>query len=727
MTQQRTTIVLGVIAAALLAVILIFDRGTLSTGQLEERAGRVLRSFARDSVTRVELVRGDEAPIVFEREPPEEDEEEDEGLALERWRIVAPVRVAADQDAVDGLMSALDWLVIDRVLEDVGAAQRRTFGLDDPRFVIRYRVEAQEVVLRVGGEAPREAGIYVMVEGEDRAYIVGADLIESIDHDLSHFRERSLFPSDFYASSSREIRIEGAGDPILLEKEEDGWHVVRPVQGWASASMVDAIIRFGREARIARFVREGGDDLGEYGLEQPWRTLLMVRPGSGDGTRRVRLRVGNPCGEHTDERYAIASDSGPVVCVLSSDLAALEIDAERLREGRLFTLANDQISRVVVEAGGRTMELSRDESAWNVEIGGESTPADDGAISEWINSLRESRALAFEPYAEGARGIASPTATLTIHRASADEPITVTLGERAEDGVWVRRGDENALVRFDARVAELLDAQRDRFRSRELVGASAADARVVTVRRGDVEERAVRGTGGDWALEAPIATEADRIVVREIAQQIATLRAERFVADEPADEHGLASPRISVTVRFEPSEDAEEPAEPRTVTLNVGALSESGAYARLDGEGPVFEISRGVNDALGQSLVSLDLLTIDTESAESIRIERGGEVVVELRREGSRWIGGAEEATAALIDRLGTLRATGVVAYGAPEASLGLDPPATRVTIDDVHLDFGQTMGEGDEAFIAARKSGLDVVYLIRPDLLRAILEYPGR
>src|SRR5687767_8079633 len=115
MMERRTTIILGAIAAALLIGIVAFDRGTLSTGQLEERAGRVLRSFDRDHVTRVELVRGDERPIVFEREPPEN--EDDVELGLERWRIAAPVRVAADQDAVDGLMSALDWLVVDRVLD----------------------------------------------------------------------------------------------------------------------------------------------------------------------------------------------------------------------------------------------------------------------------------------------------------------------------------------------------------------------------------------------------------------------------------------------------------------------------------------------------------------------------------------------------------------------------------------------------------------------------------
>src|SRR5690606_16489882 len=115
-------------------------------------------------------------------------------------------------------------------------------------------------------------------------------------------------------------------------------------------------------------------------------------------------------------------------------------------------------------------------------------------------------------------------------------------------------------------------------RARDLVDEAAADARAITLVRGGVEERAVRADGGDWRLEAPIQAEADRVIVREVVRQIAELRAERFVAERAAAEHGLSAPRLTASVRFQASDESED--EATTVTLRVGApADDGGAYA----------------------------------------------------------------------------------------------------------------------------------------------------
>ena len=61
---KRTVIVLAVLNAALLAFILIYERGTLATSDTAGRGDRVLRTFVRDRVDQVELVRGDDDHLV---------------------------------------------------------------------------------------------------------------------------------------------------------------------------------------------------------------------------------------------------------------------------------------------------------------------------------------------------------------------------------------------------------------------------------------------------------------------------------------------------------------------------------------------------------------------------------------------------------------------------------------------------------------------------------------
>src|SRR5690606_760867 len=159
----------------------------------------------RDRVERVELTRGDEPPIVFERQALADDAEEG---ATPTWRMRAPVDAAVDDDALEGLLGDLEWLDARRTLTGLSAADRA----------------------RVGGAAPTGEGVYVAVDGEDRAYVVGEDFVEAIDHDADHFRSKALF-AGFYPNDAISMRLEGGESTVLLEREADRWRVREPVRG----------------------------------------------------------------------------------------------------------------------------------------------------------------------------------------------------------------------------------------------------------------------------------------------------------------------------------------------------------------------------------------------------------------------------------------------------------------------------------------------------------------
>ena len=472
--SRNTVIALAIVNAVLLAVILIWDRGQLSTTETAGRSNQVLRTFVRDRVDRVELVRGDDDAIVFVRERDEEEDDEDI-LALGTWVIAEPVATAADDDAVDGLLSALEWLAQRRTLENVTSEDRERFGLDEPRFVVRYTVIEDTYELRVGGEAPTGDGVYVAVEGEDDAYVVGADFIESIDHDLAHFRNKELFEG-FFPTGAERVEV----DSIVFEREDGIWQLRRPGRGWANQGLVDRLLRVTRELRAARFVAEGASDLAEYGLDAPWHELTVTRGEDITEHRTAHLRVGDPCGEHDGERYAIDGDEGPVVCVAVSDLEALEIDRGRLREPRLLAVRDDDVQSVVLATGGERLELSREEDNWKIFTGpedarGEPVLADEAAVTAWLGELRESSASAFEPFEEGR----------ARHGRSADPP----------DGAARRRGRpaRRARVRRRRRRGRLGPA-RQRGGAGPLRCVALGDAR----RRSDAIPRAydLRGRGG---------------------------------------------------------------------------------------------------------------------------------------------------------------------------------------------------------------------------------------
>jgi len=492
-----------------------------------------------------------------------------------------------------------------------------------------------------------------------------------------------------------------------------------------------------RELNATRFIAEGADDLGSYGLDAPWHELTVTRRAEeGVEHREAHLRVGAPCGEHDAERYAIAGEDGPVVCVNVSDVEALVVDAGRLREQRLLALGEEAIESFVLSREGSRLAVEREEDSWKLFTGpeddpGEATRVEDDAVAEWTSALRDTGASAFESL-EDPRGTDSPWLRITVERRSDRAPIELAFGDRTDEGVWVRRGDEDAVVRFDGALVDDVDIGPLRFRARDVFEAEAADVSRITLEtaaRG-VEERAVRGEGGTWRLEAPVESEADRVVVSAIGRQLSGLRAERFVAAAPSREHGLSTPTATISATFTP--DPEDGGEESSVTVRIGAETDGGSFAQVAGDDAVFVLSGDRVDALTRALASLDELTVDADTLESLRLERGDEVIA-LTREGTTWqtAGGdpADEGrTRSLMDRLGTLRALGVAEYGEGAFTPQLSVVATRrETVEGdrvVTIDIGEPVGEGDDAYLPVRRSGLAVVYRVRPDMVRSILSY---
>src|SRR5688500_12335364 len=149
--QRRTLLILAAVAAVLGGFIWFVERGSLSSAELEERRGKLLERFVRSRVTRIEIQRRN-VKMVLVREQ-EEDPEED-ALEVGVWKLEAPVRAEVEDDAVDSLISSMEWADERRTIEDVTDADRERFGLDRPRLRAWFDAGNDRVAIVIGREAP---------------------------------------------------------------------------------------------------------------------------------------------------------------------------------------------------------------------------------------------------------------------------------------------------------------------------------------------------------------------------------------------------------------------------------------------------------------------------------------------------------------------------------------------------------------------------------------------
>ena len=740
--SKRTTVILAIVASAMLAYILVFERGTLSSGELDARRGRVLETFVRARVTRLSIERGG-TTLVLERQ--QEEEETLETFDIGSWRITSPLASEADSDSVDGLLSAFEYLDSRRALSDLSPADLATFGLDAPRIRASFTVAGQEVHVLVGGDDPRGDGVYVQSDDATRAWVVGRDFVEALEHDVDHFRKKELF-SGVRTRDASVLELVNSDTDVRLERVGGQWHLREPVNALARQSAVEEILDILVDARAARFLTTSVAEA----VAEPSRELRIERRvpegeegGSADRATPLRLRIGGACPGHDGELVAVVGDEGPVVCVEAESVRALDASVDRLRETRLTAMRDDEVERIEVQRGDGSFEIARDEDAWELRVGEDERAADEQAVADLMSALRASEADRWAPASAdelAARGLAQPSATLTLHRSDSESHETILVGATDADGIWVRRGEEAQLAHYAAAAAAALASRAISFRARHLVDHDADDARSLRIVRGDAIETIERRDGA-WRVTAPIDAPADRVAARDVISALVDLTVVRFVAERADPAHGLEDPRAVIRAELEvvPQDaadddghdhegEAEPAAQPVTLELRIGAATEGGAFAQLVGDDAVFVVGGALVEQGLAPLVSRDLLGVAASDVSGVTIERPDGSRVALHREGDGWASAtgpaAAEPTAQLLDRIAALRATATTRYG--DEPLGAN---TTTVVIERRSGEPQSMTirlaaspEGDT--VLARREDLDVGFRLPASFAQAIASY---
>lgn len=743
--NTRTTVVLAVVALGLLAFILLYERDTLSSGEVAERADRLLERFVRDRVNRVEVKRGGTHTVLVR-------EYEDEEDRVGTWRLISPVEAAVDDDAVESFLGALEWADARRELVGVDEEDRKRFGLTEPALTASFTVADQQVPITVGEQDPTEGGYYVQLDDEETVYVVGKDFFEALDHEPGHFRNKALFPEHDPADAEAFSVADEQGDRALARRP-NGWWLTEPYEALASASAVQAALGAVLGAKATRFVQDDPQGLAEWGLAEP---ALHVRakgtdvpigePSDEGEPWTVALAIGDACGDHAGERYARANE-GPLVCVKDADLEPLRKSADVLRQTPLMNLRDADVSEARITRDGATVTLTSEDGDWTWKSGKREGTADSEAVSEWLRKLRNTRVESFEPFDEASakeRGLGKPRATITLRPPGDDEDAEdaeriLHLGAVTEEGAWVRRGAEPFAGRTTAAVEDAFEAEPVRFRERTLLQEQDEAAKRIVIERDGTTERLERGDDQAWQVVEPVELAADEVLVGQLVRHLAKLGAERFVAARPEDRHGLRPPRWAVTIRFEGGgaedgdDEAKEPA-PREHVLRIGAAAPGGAYAQLGSDAAVFVVPQGLVDAVEEPLVTRDLLSAERQELASLRIVRGSQTI-ELSCEDGECAppDGAPadpQRTRKLLDRLAALRAAAVTEYGPPSDAHGFDAPRAEVTVvrgedaEESTFVVGETEGEGDAAQAHVRPEAVDVGFVFPAYVIETFLTY---
>ncbi len=193
--SARTPLVLFVVALALLAYVLAFERGRPSRSELNSRSGLVVEALARERITRIRIASGDDR-VTLRREG--------EGFD-EVWTLEEPYDGPANSEPIEDYIRNWEYAIPVRTLQEPSPEDIEQFGIDSPTAEVTFEMGPTKVRISLASGTPVDGGGYLRIDDERPVIVVGKDVVE------------------LFARTAEVFAIKGdAGAPLLSDLMDAG-------------------------------------------------------------------------------------------------------------------------------------------------------------------------------------------------------------------------------------------------------------------------------------------------------------------------------------------------------------------------------------------------------------------------------------------------------------------------------------------------------------------------
>ncbi|WP_437970244.1 DUF4340 domain-containing protein [Sorangium sp. So ce260] len=774
--RHATTLLLVALAAAAAVALFVLDRGSVSTDEAERRKRHLFEAWRPDEITELTVTLAPPGAPPSARQTARLTRGDVNDAGQRPWNVeIDGQRHPADEPTVDQLLGTLEFATAERRVSEE-ASDRAALGLAAPRLTIALAMGPRRERLLLGGSAPTPPGaVYAEVAGRG-VFVVTKQLAAALDVPPDRFRSRSFVP--YLPAELSGLTLDGEGGSRRFSRAPWGGGRgagFRFAEGSpegsgvrVSAPALDLVLSaLGRMQAEAFLSEEEAAQAAASAGPRVTLTLLPSDPSARDGV----IDVGGACPGRPDHVVAVRREpTRAAACVPASVLDPLTQDAARFVDLALVAAPLDEVAEVKLAAGDRgapSLELARAGSEWHLRAPEDRpVPTETGrALVQAILDVRATRLLPAASDPE-ALGLDPPRATLRVVSTPASagegEPQerieTLEIGAEQAGVVRVRRLEDGAIAEIPASAAGALLPSQASLRSMEVFDFAPDQVSALRIERPGLVQRLRRTGEGAWQLLEPSGAglAADGALADELAEQLAGLKAERWVAADAGQSYGLGAPRLVVEAELTPPPEGAgaSGAAARAARVALGAHAGPGSFARAGDGAAVFVAPPSLEAAAGRLLLRRDVFLVAPQDIARVTLapRDGKPVVLEGSPHRFTIAGAADEASAAATaarvrDALADLRAEGAVALGQPERHHGLSPPRLRVTIElgrqaaptgeggatPPRLPEGSftiAIGAGD-AFrgtnvFYARRDGVSAVYAIAQSRVRPLLEAAG-
>jgi hypothetical protein len=633
-------------------------RGSITGTEREMRKNNVFPAFRKDEITHVEL-HGEKGDVVLDRPD-----------AADAWFMNGE---RADSHAVDGLLGAFEFGTRIRTAPDDALGKLRVHG-----SMLMGRITYS---FSLGDAAPVPAGAaYVKLDGEG-TFVASSDLVKALLDDASTYRSRTVVPYLSIELAKMEIRDPG-GKGFSIERVDDVAFRLPDANMRASRDGLDTVWQALAELRASSF-------LSDEDADAALKPEIIIHMQPKDGRLPGDLSIGGACPGHPEETVLVRKSPGRLsACVPGGLVARLKATPADLADKRLFITRLDEVESIRI-AGAVMIDLARKGSGWTLRSPETRDLAADE--SDMATALVQSIVRAEGTFAPIAGGAFTSSSRVTVVRAESHAEETIET-----DGKVVHRLADVTASPIGSDLARKLRPSLVAIRGRAVWTPSIEGRDPVGLALDCDGVAQALSRERTWKYLSPAGLPADEAAATDVADAIARLRAESWVAEKDDGTFGFGKCTGALATGGE--------AGAHMAKVFFGRDASDGVYAKIEGQDPVFVAPRAARDAMTRLLVDRGALALDPKPFE-------------LKKDGKS-IPIAAEAGA--ID----LRADDVVHFGPPKPDEGFT--TLEILQDKKRIRIGHASLRRDQKMYFARIDGIDATFAVAKERIEPLLDRFG-
>jgi hypothetical protein len=416
------------IAAAVLAALL----GTLYwSNHRSSRADTAIKPSVDAPTKILSLNQPDITSLVIQRksEPPVDLSRNSSGA----WQITSPKPLAADQDSVSNVLSALSSVNAERLLEDK-ASDLASYGLAAPplEFDVTLKNNKTQKLL-VGDQTPSGNAFYAMLAGDPRLFTLASYVKSSLDKTSDDLRDKRLLTADFDKVSQIELIGEKPDkkQDITFARNKDAWQILKPAPYRAQSDKVDDLVRSLKDAKM----ETGSDDSKIAPAFKSATPFAVAKISGAAGTQELEIRKAK------DDYYAKSTAIPGVYKVPAILATSLDKSLDDFRNKKLFEFGYEDPNKIEIRDGSKSYFFTHSGSDW---WGPDGKKMDDSSVESLLGNLRDLSADKFPD-----KGFSSPSLQITATSKDGKLVERVLIAKDA-DGYIAKRENEPALYQLSS-------------------------------------------------------------------------------------------------------------------------------------------------------------------------------------------------------------------------------------------------------------------------------------